>query len=317
MGIAFHTFRVIDSHTGGEPTRTIVDHALELHGDSIHTRFDEIRTRYDHYRRAIVNEPRGSEVMVGAHLLPPVDPSHVASVVFFNNVGYLGMCGHGMIGVVETLRYLGRIDFGIHTFETIAGVVEAELRSDGRVRITNVSSFREVQGLSLQTRSFGTFTGDIAYGGNWFFLTQADVMQQKDAPKQLLLDLACELLVACRAVLPKVDHVELFGSAFAPNANSRNFVLCPGGMYDRSPCGTGTSAKVACLAADGELDENAIWIQEGITGSCFEASYLWEDRGQKRIQPTIIGNAYVNGDLRVVIDERDPFGWGFPGMNSL
>ncbi|XZE44333.1 proline racemase family protein [Pirellulaceae bacterium SH467] len=303
-------FRVIDSHTAGEPTRTIVDCELHLPASTMDERLAILRSDFDHLRRAIVREPRGSEVMVGAHLLPPIHPDHTAAVVFFNNVGYLGMCGHGMIGVIETLRFLGRIEPGIQTIETVAGLVKAELLPDHSVRIQNVPSYRVAKDAPIATKSFGTIPCDIAYGGNWFCLAKPDAMKNLETPVSELMTLAQELMQACREPFPEVDHVELVGPPRHPTSNARNFVLCPGAMYDRSPCGTGTSAKLACLAADGELLVGQRWIQEGVLGTRFEGTFQWYDSECGKIIPTVRGQAFVNGDLRVLVDPEDPFAWG-------
>jgi 4-hydroxyproline epimerase len=303
-------FRVVDSHTAGEPTRTIVSGGPAPHGENVNEWLQSISKDFDQFRTAIILEPRGSEVMVGAHLLPPANPKNTAAVIFFNNVGYLGMCGHGLIGVVETLRYLQRISPGTHVFETVAGLVEAELFDDYSVQLKNVPSFRTVTQLPLVTPNFGVVHADIAYGGNWFCLVKHPMMNEKNPSKPQLLQLANEILEQCRRTYPEVDHVELFGPPFTPNGNARNFVLCPGAMYDRSPCGTGTSAKLACLAATRELQQGQSWIQEGILGTSFEGSFEWLDPTQGIITPFVRGRAFVNGDLNVVIDPNDPFAWG-------
>ena len=303
-------FRVIDSHTGGEPTRTIVDGGPELMGNSMAEKLHWMHSNHDGFRRAIVNEPRGSEVMVGAHLVPSFEPDVHCGIVFFNNVGYLGMCGHGTIGVVATLAYLGRIQPGVHRFETVAGMVTATLHDDQSVTIENVPSYRSHAGIELDVAGVGIVQADVAYGGNWFCLVQEYEQGILDRPISELLDLADRILVACRRAHPQVDHVELFGTPKNPTANSRNLVLCPGGMYDRSPCGTGTSAKLACLAADGKLNAGAPWIQESIIGSCFTGSYHWLDREQGIIRPMINGRAFVNADSLMIADSADPFAWG-------
>lgn len=280
---------VIDSHTGGEPTRVVLDGV----------RADELQK----YRRAILCEPRGSEVLVGALLQEPTAPECTASVTFFNNVGLLGMCGHGMIGVVATLQYLGRLATGVHRIQTPAGVVAATLRKDGRVSVENVLSYRRAAAVGV-----GGVTGDVAYGGNWFFLVADHGLELTPANIPQLLE-ACQTLR--RAVhqcgFPEVDHVELFGPAGDPANHSRNFTLCPGGQFDRSPCGTGTSAKLACLAADGKLPPGAIWRQESVIGSVFDACYRSAAGG---ILPTITGRAYITAEAQIVLDPADPFRWG-------
>ncbi|MFO0380528.1 MAG: proline racemase family protein [Pirellula sp.] len=304
------SFRVIDSHTAGEPTRVIVDNGPQWACSTIQDRLTDARDHFDGYRRALVNEPRGSEVMVGAHLVPSTDTSCTAGVIFFNNVGYLGMCGHGMIGVVETLRHLGRIGPGHHKFETVAGIVTTHVRQDGRVEIGNVPSYRSHTQVPLQTESYGIIKADISYGGNWFCLAKSELMNAPNPDKVELLKLSHELVAASRVYEPRVDHAELFGKPLQPESHSRNFVLCPGAMYDRSPCGTGTSAKLACLAADGELAEGEEWVQEGILGIPFVGRYRWIDKEKGIVAPTIVGRAFVNADVSVILNEEDPFQWG-------
>ena len=305
------SFRVIDSHTGGEPTRTIVDGGPRLVGATIDEQLADMQKNHDGYRRSIVNEPRGSEVMVGAYLTQARDPENHCGIVFFNNVGYLGMCGHGTIGVVATLAYLGKLTFGVHRFETVAGIVVATLHSDFSVTIENVPSYRSHAGFELAVDGVGILHADIAYAGNWFCLVPALNSGDLDRPVSELLELSSRILKSCRQHFPKVDHVEIFGPAKTDSGNSRSFVLCPGGMYDRSPCGTGTSAKLACLAADGKLAEGKEWVQESIIGSVFRGSFRWLDRQRGHVSPSITGRAFVNADVQVIIDMQDPFAWGF------
>jgi len=304
------TFRVIDSHTGGEPTRTIVDGGPRLIGSTIVEQIEDMRANHDGYRRSIVNEPRGSEVMVGAYLIPALDSNNQCGILFFNNVGYLGMCGHGTIGVVATLAYLGKIEPGTHRFETLAGTVIATLHSDASVTIENVPSYRSYAGIEIQVDGIGVIKADIAYAGNWFCLVASPSPDDLDRPISELLELAKCILAACRPSFPEVDHVEIFGPPKTATGNSRSFVLCPGGMYDRSPCGTGTSAKLACLAADAKLAEGDTWVQESIIGSTFQGSYRWLDKSKGHISPSITGRAFVNADMQVLVDDNDPFAWG-------
>lgn len=307
------TFRVIDSHTGGEPTRTIVDGGPELGTiENVAKRLEIMRTRFDHYRRALVNEPRGSEVMVGALIVPPSDPNNLCGVIFFNNVGYLGMCGHGTIGVVETLRYLGRMQPGKGTIETCVGKVQVELHDDHRVTVANVPSHRVATRVPIAIPNGELLIADIAYGGNWFCLLECpDPAWLNRSPTELVA-LSKSILDSAREEYPLVDHVELFAPAKDPRNNARSFVLCPGGAYDRSPCGTGTSAKLACLAADGKLHPDTIWRQESCIGSVFEAQFRWHDEAARVISPSITSRAYVNADVKILVQNEDPFGWGFP-----
>jgi 4-hydroxyproline epimerase len=300
---------VIDSHTGGEPTRVVTAGGPDLGSGSLAGRLERFRREHDEFRSAVVNEPRGSDVCVGALLCAPVDPACAAGVIFFNNVGYLGMCGHGAIGLMATLAHAGRIGPGRHRIETPVGEITAELREDGAVTIVNVPSYREAHAVPVALAGGRTVTGDIAWGGNWFFLSN-------DHGAPLVLDKVDELTNLAwqiRQALGRaeVDHIELFGPPGNPaTADSRSFVLCPGKAYDRSPCGTGTSAKLACLAADGKLPEGAPWVQESIIGSTFTGSYRWLDRATGKVAPVVTGTAFVNAETTQLLDARDPFCWG-------
>jgi proline racemase len=269
------------------------------------------RGDHDRWRRAIVCEPRGSDTVVGAILCEPHDPSCDSGVIFFNNVGYLGMCGHGTIGLVATLAHLGRIGAGTVRIDTPVGPVACEWHSDGSVSVENVESYRKHAGLVVDVPGLGEVSGDVAYGGNWFFITEAHGQFLEISRIPALTECATRILASVRAAgFPQVDHVELTGPPRAPGANARAFVLCPGLAYDRSPCGTGTSAKLACLAADGKLAEGASWVQESIIGSTFAARYAWITRSTGRIKPTITGTAHITAEGVQIIDARDPFGWG-------
>lgn len=305
--------RVIDSHTGGEPTRLVVSGGPELGSGPLSARLERFRAQHDDFRSAVVNEPRGSDVMVGALLCEPVDPSCAAGVIFFNNVGYLGMCGHGTIGLVATLFYLDRIKPGEHRIETPVGTVSAILHDSGEVTVNNVASYRSAAKVAVDVPGFGPVSGDVAWGGNWFFLVEAQGHELVLNNLEPLTNFTWAIRQALRANRitgangEEIDHIELFGPSQQPGVNSRNFVLCPGKAYDRSPCGTGTSAKLACLHADGKLREGQVWKQESIVGSVFEGSIKVHD-GQ--VHPSIKGSAFVNADANLVFDPRDPFCMG-------
>ena len=250
------TIRVIDSHTGGEPTRVIVSGGPDLGNGPLAERVARFRDQYDTIRSAVVNEPRGSDAMVGALLCDPYEPGCAAGVIFFNNVGYLGMCGHGTIGLMATLSHMGRISPGEYRIDTPCGVVTAVLHDSGEVSVRNVRSYRHATAVAVDVPGIGRVQGDVAWGGNWFFLINQH-------PMELALDKLEELTDytwAVRQALTRngitgaggaeIDHIELFGPSAIPGVHSKNFVLCPGKAYDRSPCGTGTSAKLACLYAD-------------------------------------------------------------------
>ena len=303
--------RVIDSHTGGEPTRLVIDGGPELGEGPLAQRVQRFRDHFDSYRSAVVNEPRGSDPVVGALLVKPHDTRCSVGVIYFNNVGYLGMCGHGTIGLVESLRHTGQLKAGAHRIDTPVGPVEAVLESDGRISVTNVASFRQIQQAAVDVPGIGTVRGDVAWGGNWFFL----VSEHGRVIDLHHIDALTEYSARVRAAVnaqgyPLVDHVELFAPPHHADAHSRNFVLCPGKAYDRSPCGTGTSAKLACLAADGKLAEGEEWIQESVIGSRFFARYRWSDRSKGEIIPTITGTAHVTGEATLMLDPKDPFCFG-------
>jgi len=304
---------VIDSHTGGEPTRLVVSGGPDLGKGSMAERLEIFRSRFDHFRSAVVNEPRGSDVVVGALLCEPVDPSSAAGVIFFNNVGYLGMCGHGTIGLVVTLAYINRIKAGTHRIETPVGTVEAHLDESGMVTVKNVPSFRLAERVKVKVPEIGEVVGDVVWGGNWFFLVTDHGQELTLENTEHLTEYTWKIRQALTAQGitgehgQEIDHIELFGPARLPGVDSKNFVLCPGKSYDRSPCGTGTSAKLACLYADGKLKEGQTWRQESIVGSVFEGAVSIVDGN---IIPTIKGTAFVISEVELILDEQDPFCWG-------
>lgn len=301
----------IDSHTGGEPTRVVTGGFPDLGTGTMAERMEVFRRDHDDLRSAIVCEPRGHDAIVGALLCEPVDAKSAAGVIFFNNVGYLGMCGHGTIGLIKTLEHMGRLSVGRHKLETVVGTVEAELNADGSVTITNVPSYRYKKQVEVEVPQYGTVVGDIAWGGNWFFL-----LGEHDLTIELAnLESLTDFTVAVRNALESnnitgqngghIDHIELFSTSLT--ADSRNFVLCPGLEYDRSPCGTGTSAKLACLYADGKLKEGETWRQESLIGSVFEGQVKLD--GESLI-PVIRGTASVTAELELILDSGDPYRFG-------
>jgi len=274
-------------------------------------RRERFRKEHDRFRSAVVNEPRGSDVLVGALLYPPVDPSCAASVIFFNNVGALGMCGHGLIGVVRTLSHLGRIRPGVHRIETPVGNVTATFHDDQDVSFTNVPSYRKARDVAIDVQSLGQVVGDVAWGGNWFYLVKQPQLALSLENLDALLADTWKIRQAINAAgYPEVDHIELFGPPLSAEANARNFVLCPGRAYDRSPCGTGTCAKLACLAADGKLASGERWVQESIIGTQFIGTFEWQDRHSGRIIPTVRGAAYITAETKLLFDDADPFRCG-------
>jgi 4-hydroxyproline epimerase len=309
----FHYIRVIDSHTAGEPTRLVLSGGPDLGTGSLKERLERFRSEHDGFRSTVTGEPRGSDVLVGALLCEPFDPACDIGVIFFNNVGYLGMCGHGTIGVVASLAHLGKILPGTHRIETPVGVVSATLHASGTVTVANVASHRSRADVSVQVPGFGEVRGDIAWGGNWFYLVENHSLPLTLKNVDALTDFtwAIRQALAANGVSgdggAEIDHIELFGPTSNGDAQSRNFVLCPGKAYDRSPCGTGTSAKMACLYARGKLAPGEIWRQEGILGTVFEGSIEVRDGV---VIPSVTGSAYVTAEASLILDERDAFRTG-------
>lgn len=305
------SIKVIDSHTGGEPTRLVVDGFPDLGSGDMASRKSILSSKYDHLRTACMLEPRGSDVLVGALLCQPVNPAASAGVIFFNNTGYLNMCGHGTIGLVASLAYIGTLKPGSHLIETPVGDVTAILHHDRSVSVRNVPSYRYKKSVEVKVPGIGIVVGDISWGGNWFFLINDHglVVDSKNIKALSEYSIAVQEALEAQGIRGEdggvIDHIELF----VPDevADSRNFVMCPGGAYDRSPCGTGTSAKVACLAADKKLRPGQIWTQASIIGSKFEVSYECEGN---QVIPTIRGQAFMSAEATLLIEEEDPFSWG-------
>jgi 4-hydroxyproline epimerase len=305
--------KIIDSHTAGEPTRVVIAGGPELGNGPILERLERFRSQFDELRSAVVNEPRGNDAIVGALLCAPYDECCHAGVIFFNNVGYLKMCGHGTMGLMVTLAHMGKIGQGTCRLDTVAGVVEAQLNKEGSVTLRNVASYRKARGVPVEVPGIGRVTGDVAWGGNWFYL----VSDHEQALSVDRIEELTEFTWRIRQALgangitgdggEEIDHIELYGPPSSAESDGKNFVLCPGRAYDRSPCGTGTSAKLACLYADGKLREGQLWRQESIIGSIFEGSVAVEDGN---IYPRITGRAYINAEADLILDERDPFCYG-------
>ncbi len=305
----------IDSHTGGEPTRLIPELPFPVARGSVADQLTYLQQHHDSLRATILHEPRGSDVLVGAYLVEPIQQSCQFGVIFYNNVGYLGMCGHGMIGMIATLSFLGRIQPGLVLVETPVGVVEATLHPSesgypNRVSIKNVPAFRFLAHIPLEIDG-KTIHGDVAWGGNWFFLVHDHGLDIAASNLEYLTAFCLKIRrqITARGIRgsngEEIDHIELFGRS--READSRSFVLCPGNAYDRSPCGTGTSAKMACLYADGKLAAGQIWRQQSIIGSIFDGRI--EPVGEQLI-PTITGEAWIMARGELLVDPRDPFACG-------
>ena len=304
-----HRVRVIDSHTAGEPTRVVLD-GLDLGQGTLLERRERFRQEHDGFRTAVILEPRGWESVVGALVCPPCDPANAVGVIFFNNIGYLNMCGHGTIGLIATLAHLGRIGPGELGIETPVGTVRATLDEAGRVTVRNVPSYRLHKDVPLELADGSRVVGDVAWGGNWFYIVRESGQRLANDNLARLRELTWQI----RHALERdgitgeagglIDHIVLLGPAQSSQNHARNFVLCPGGAHDRSPCGTGTSALLACLAADGDLAPGEIWRQESVIGSLFEGRY--EPEGE-RVIPSITGSAWITAETTLVLDPTDPF----------
>lgn len=311
---SYRSIPVIDSHTEGEPTRVVLGSYPDLGDGSLSERLQRFRAEFDGFRSGIIREPRGSEAVVGALLLEPTQADCAAAVIFFNDVGYLGMCGHGTIGLVTTLAHLGRIQPGAHKIETPVGIVSTCLHQDGSVTVQNVPSHRYRANVPVDVPGFGRFTGDIAWGGNWFFLVSDHSCKLEPSNRAHLMTVTIAIRNALREQQvtgennEEIDHIELFSAAVDAANSSRNFVLCPGNAFDRSPCGTGTSAKMACLHADGKLKAHETWRQESILGTVFQGSFTEAQNGT--IIPSIRGNAWITGEATLHFDDNDPFAEG-------
>ncbi|WP_019671839.1 proline racemase family protein [Psychrobacter lutiphocae] len=327
MSLPPYNIKTIDSHTGGEPTRMVYEGFPKLKGESIKDKLSYFKQNLDHIRKSIILEPRGNDVLVGALLCEASNPKAATGVIFFNNSGYLGMCGHGSIGVIISLAYQGKIQPGEHYLETPVGLVKTVLHEDGSCSVENVPSYRYAKQVEVTVPGFGSLKGDVAWGGNWFFLVNEH--NQKIASENVgeltQFSLKIKKALSDSGITgeggAEIDHIELFAKSEDDNVNSKSFVLCPGAAYDRSPCGTGTSAKLACLAADGSLQEGELWVQQSVIGSLFQASYQNASLSVKKEQtlppnidnaiiPTIRGRAYVCAETVLIIQQNDPFKWG-------
>jgi 4-hydroxyproline epimerase len=313
MTTSAQRIRVVDSHTGGEPTRLVIGGGPDLGAGTMAERLVAFRSKHDWLRSALVNEPRGSDVIVGALLCQPQDPASAAGVIFFNNVGYLGMCGHGTIGLLATLAYLGQIRPGSHRIETTVGAVQATLHNANEVTVRNVACYRHAARVPVEIPGYGKLCGDVAWGGNWFYLIYESPLAISASNIERLTEFSWHVRQALGkqgitgAGGAEIDHIELYGPPQTEGAQSKNFVLCPGKIYDRSPCGTGTCAKLACLYADGKLKPGESYWQESVIGSMFDGSIEVQD-GQ--IFPSVRGSAYVTGDAEMILDPSDPFRFG-------
>ena len=313
--------RVIDSHTGGEPTRVVISGSPEPQGETMAQKREFFRDEMDWLRTAAVCEPRGHDAMVGALICEPIDPSCVCGVIFFNNVDVLNGCLHATIGLAVTLHHLDRIELGEHRIETPTGVVTITLTEGGNVTVENVRSYRSETSVTVSIPNHGEISGDVAWGGNWFFLANSPAgvaveLQNIEELTRVSWDIRQALTDAGITGDDggEIDHVELFAPPAEDSADSKNFVLCPGKAYDRSPCGTGTSAKLACLAADGILKEGQIWRQAGILDTVFAGQIRNASDGG--VFPIVTGSAFITAEADLLIDPEAPFAFGITSSHT-
>jgi len=305
---------VIDSHTGGEPTRVILSGGPDLGGGSIEQQAQVLARDHQDFLNAVLAEPRGQPAMVAALLVPPTSPDSVTGVIYFDIAAVIGMCGHGTIGLGVTLAHMGKIQPGQHLIDTRAGQVGVELHDPHTVTVRNVESRLVTEQLTIDVPGFGAVTGDVAYGGNWFYIIDPSPMAVETHNIRALTDLAVAIREAANAQrVPGpgeelIDHVILHGHSPDPAIHSRSFVLCPDDTYDRSPCGTGCSARLATLAAKGLLLPGKVITQQSIIGSCFDISYQPGPNGG--VLPTLRGQAHVMAEAHLVFDPADPFRHG-------
>jgi 4-hydroxyproline epimerase len=310
---------VVDSHTIGEPTRLVLDDAfvagLDLGTGSVFSRREVFRSRYDDVRRALVTDPRGVEAMVGVILVPPADPTCDLGAFYFNRVGYLDMCGHATIGLAVSLGHTGRITPGPFRMETPAGVVGVEWHGGSDASFQSVTPRRIHRGLSIRCPDGSIVTGDVATSGLWFFICRDHGLPvvPEAIPQLLERSWAIRRSLGAAGVTGDtgevIDHIVLMGPPLDPANSARNFVLCPDGAFDRSPCGTATSALVGCLHEDVQLAEGAVWRQESILGGLYEASV----RTQAGVLvPTVRGRAWITAEATLQFSADDPYRAGLP-----
>ncbi|APG48222.1 proline racemase family protein [Phaeobacter porticola] len=305
--------RVIDSHTAGEPTRLIVSGGPDLGTGSLAARAKRLFCDHRSFCASVLLEPRGHDAVVGALLVPPSDRTSAAGVIYFNPVGPLGMCGHATIGTAVSLHHLGRLDLGQHRIETPVGSVGVQLQTPTRAAVENVESDRHRAGVVVEVQGLGQVVGDVAWGGNWFFLTSVIPAPLTLANVEVLTRGAVLIrkALADQGITGRdgamIDHIEFVGPPMTSVGHGRNFVLCPGTAYDRSPCGTGSAAKLACLAADGDLAPGVQWIQESVIGSTYTLHYRPGRGPNAAVIATITGEAFVTGDTVLNFDPADPY----------
>lgn len=327
-----HIFAV-DSHTMGEPTRVVIGGIKPIPGKTMAEKREYLRAHFDHIRTALMLEPRGHNDMFGSILMEPTDPQADLGIVFMDGAGYMNMCGHGTIGAVTVALEMGLLELKEPvtkvTFDTPSGLVfataETEEGAVKSVRVENVPSFLYREGCQIDVPGIGRIPIDIAFGGNFFALVEADHIHLRIAPENAdkLVEIGmCILRQVNREVevnhptkdhLRSVDLVEIHELVEGPKVHGRNVVVFGEGQVDRSPCGTGTCAKMAMLFAKGKLGLEEDFVHESIIGTTFSGRLLRQTvvGDIPAVIPEIKGQAFITGIQQFVIDPTDPLKYGF------
>ncbi|MCX7884843.1 MAG: proline racemase [Caloramator sp.] len=330
---AIRTINAVDSHTMGEPTRIVIGGVPVIPGKTMPEKKAYLEKNLDHIRTAIMHEPRGHKDMFGSIITQPTKEEADLGIIFMDGGGYLNMCGHGSIGALTVAVELGMVPvkepYTDVVLEAPAGLVKGKVKvEDGKakeVSIVNVPSFLYKQDVEVDVPEVGKLTIDISFGGSFFALVKSSdiAIDICTSNAQKLCDVGMKILKAVNEQvkvqhpvlehIKSVDLVEIYGPAKNPKATLQNVVVFGQGQVDRSPCGTGTSAKLATLYAKGQLKINEEFIYESITGTMFKGRVLEETKvgDYKAIIPEITGSAYITGFNQFIIDPEDPLKYGF------
>jgi 4-hydroxyproline epimerase len=330
--MAQHTFFCIDGHTCGNPVRLVAGGGPNLSGATMMEKRAHFLEEFDWIRHGLMFEPRGHDMMSGSILYPPTRPDCDVAVLFIETSGCLFMCGHGTIGTVTMALEHGLVTPktpGVLRLDTPAGLVIAEYRQEGRyveeVRITNVPSFLYKEALEVECPDLGVLTVDVAYGGNFYAIvdpqknyrdmadhTALDFIKWSPVLRQRLNE-TYSFVHPENPAINRLSHLLWTGKPTQPHADARNAVFYGEKAIDRSPCGTGTSSRMAQLFAKGQLKVGDDFAHESIIGSVFKGRVQREVEvaGTRGIVPSVAGWARMTGHNTIFIDDRDPFAHGF------
>jgi 4-hydroxyproline epimerase len=327
-----HTFFCIDGHTAGNPVRLVAGGAPRLNGVTMSERRQDFLARFDWIRTGLMFEPRGHDMMSGGFLYPPADPESDAAILFIETSGCLPMCGHGTIGMVTFALEHGLVvpkTPGKLRVEVPAGKIEVEYVQDGAkvtsVKIRNIASYLAAEGVQIDVPGFGPLSVDVAYGGNFYAIIEpqgpyrgldalgaAKILELSPVVRKLMRE-AVEPVHPLDPTIRGVSHVLWADAPKSEGADGRNAVFYGERAIDRSPCGTGTSARIAQLAAKGRLKPGDRFVHESYIGSRFigRVEAATELGGKPAIIPSIEGSAFATGLNQIWIDQADPFWRGF------